>query len=500
MKFKNDIEALARINIGTFSVAGGGDLNLRDDTTASTVNKSIYVSAQNSGRASIFLDTTAQAGVSHIGFGPTQYAAQNTSGSIEYTNSSSTLVIKTNYQPAITIDSDRNVGIGTQTPTLAKVEVNGILKLTATTATGANHIVMGQGSSRYINYRLPSAPYGGIMYIILCANAGSNDVNGTIKMDRSSGYKFAASMDVLISAGSSSGPVGGLRTFSTAGNGKPNCELVKVTYNPGTGAAEHIAIKVTNPDFYTETTGTYFTGRSSVIALMKPVTATSISNETPFGANTVFNFDGDVSFNSYGAGTLATDASGNITSNSINHVGIWFQFPGIANTVSTRSDGWFSGKTVKYTQFQANFDNLTLESGSTYKLIIERFRKGQGDAYNRTTARKSGYKRQLTGGDYSSFPYSARPVEIAITSLSQNFNFRPDLYYTSAPGTAGTGAPFPRPSGFSSSSARKSSRQYFAFRISKTTSGVTEVSDVLAKLQLIGSTSFGNCITWKPYQ
>ena len=101
---------------GTYSGGGGGELNLRDNTTASTVNKSIYVSAQNSGRASIFLDTTAQAGVSQIGFGPTQYAAQNTSGSIEYTNSSSTLVIKTNYQPAITIDSNRWLGIGTTSP------------------------------------------------------------------------------------------------------------------------------------------------------------------------------------------------------------------------------------------------------------------------------------------------------------------------------------------------------------------------------------------------
>jgi|TARA_R110000772_G_scaffold125482_6_gene232257 hypothetical protein len=184
------------------------------------------------------------------------------------------------------------------------------------------------------------------------------------------------------------------------------------------------------------------------------------------------------------------------TLTSINHVDIWFQFPGTAQTSSTRSDGWFSGKTVIYSQFQANFDNLVLESGSTYKLIIERYRKGQGDAYGRTTARASGYKRQLTGaGSYADAPYNARPVEITITSLSQNFDFRPDLYYS-----ASTSQGFPRPSGFARfESARISSRQYFAFRISKTTSGVTEVSNILTKLQLIGDTSNGYRIVWKPY-
>ena len=138
MKFKNDIEAQARINIGTYSgVSTLGDLSLREDTTLSTVSKSIYVSAQNSGRASIFLDTTAQAGVSQIGFGPTQYAAQNTSGSIEYTNSSSTLVIKTNYQPAITIDSDCNVSIGTTSPK-AKLDINGHFCVDSKTHTVTN--------------------------------------------------------------------------------------------------------------------------------------------------------------------------------------------------------------------------------------------------------------------------------------------------------------------------------------------------------------------------
>ena len=173
MKFKNDIDALAKINIGTYS-SGLGNLNLRDDASGVGVSKSIYVSAQNSGRASIFLDTTAQAGVSQIGFGPTQYAAQNTSGSIEYTNSSSTLVIKTNYQPAITIDSDRNVGIGTTSPD-AKLDVNGGIistKSNIITSTNLNDL---RGVGSYAGYNLTNSP-NGTGWIMVDVVSNGNDI------------------------------------------------------------------------------------------------------------------------------------------------------------------------------------------------------------------------------------------------------------------------------------------------------------------------------------
>ena len=152
-----------------------------------------------------------------------------------------------------------------------------------------------------------------------------------------------------------------------------------------------------------------------------------------------------------------------------------------------RTDGSFPTDLV-YTIFKADFENLVLEQGSTYKLIMERWKKG-GERFGTVPAdiRYTGFKRQTESG--SEFPYSQRPVEIEITSTTgQFFDFRPDLYFSAA-GAAGTDKGFPRPSGFNKRGSVQAltSIQYVAFRISKTTNGVTEVSPVLKKLKLKGS-------------
>lgn len=119
---------------------------------------------------------------------------------------------------------------------------------------------------------------------------------------------------------------------------------------------------------------------------------------------------------------------------------------------------------------------------------MERWKKG-GDRFGTTPTdyRYTGFKRQsLTGVDA---PYSQRPVQIEITSTTgQFFDFRPDLYFSAAD-SAGTNKGFPRPSGFKKRGnvIALTSTQYVAFRISKTTNGVTEVSPVLKKLKLKGS-------------
>jgi len=186
-----------------------------------------------------------------------------------------------------------------------------------------------------------------------------------------------------------------------------------------------------------------------------------------------------------------------VDTQDLNKTGIWFQTPGKANTNSPRNDGFYSNKTIKYTTFQANFTNLSLLSGSTYYLVISRFKKGQGDAYDRTSQRASGYKI-MTNVNNMDQPYRARPLKIQITSSSQNFDFRPDLYFSA--GVRG----FPRPSGYNApSSNRVTSKQNFAFRIEKVTSGTTVLSDVLARLQLQGDKSNSSSTliaSWKPYQ
>jgi len=156
--------------------------------------------------------------------------------------------------------------------------------------------------------------------------------------------------------------------------------------------------------------------------------------------------------------------------------------------VTDRTDGSFPTN-LRYAIFKADFENLVLEQGSTYKLIMERWKKG-GDRYGTTPTdyRYTGFKRQA-GSEGVDAPYSQRPLEIEITSTTgQFFDFRPDLYFSAAD-SAGTKKGFPRPSGFNvrGNQTPLSSIQYVAFRISKTTNGVTEVSPVLKKLKLKGS-------------
>jgi hypothetical protein len=176
---------------------------------------------------------------------------------------------------------------------------------------------------------------------------------------------------------------------------------------------------------------------------------------------------------------------------------VFFDTVGITIQTGTQGDGRFSRTTDRtdgffptglvYTIFKADFENLVLEQGSTYKLIMERWKKG-GDRHGGTPTdyRYTGFKRQYISG--SDDPYNERPVEIEITSTTgQFFDFRPDLYFSAA-GTVGTRKGFPRPSGFSARGGitPQTSTQYVAFRISKTTNGVTEVSPVLKKLKLKG--------------
>ena len=270
----------------------------------------------------------------------------------------------------ITVSSGGGAG-GPFLPLSAGVsnELTGILKLASSTTTGANHIVMGEGSSRYINYRLIDTPDNtGIIYIILCAYAGGNDVNGTIKMDRTSGLRFATSIDVLVSAGSSATPVGGLRAVSTAGNGEPNCELVKVTYDPGTGtASEHIAVKVTNPDNYYESTGVYFTGRSSVIGVMKPVVPSEVSSETSFEANTRFNAQGASYFDGLldvkNTGNYETIRIGNSRAANTNKQGGITALNYVGNSTSIFQYATnVGGNTVYYGSADGSFRGLTQHS------------------------------------------------------------------------------------------------------------------------------------------
>jgi len=178
-------------------------------------------------------------------------------------------------------------------------------------------------------------------------------------------------------------------------------------------------------------------------------------------------------------------------------VGLTFTTGEDYKTTTTRTDGSFPSN-CNYEKLKIDFSNLTLEPGYTYKLVIERWKKGALRNSNTTPSsyKRTGYRALGNAANGMNPPFSQRPGAITITSTTgQIFDFRPDLYYSSGTGNKG----FPKLSGQGKQSwNRKTSTQFFQFRISRTDgSGNTVLSPALAQLKLIGSSLGGyNRITW----
>lgn len=213
---------------------------------------------------------------------------------------------------------------------------------------------------------------------------------------------------------------------------------------------------------------------------------TSYPSVTPEGQDLVLLVDKSSGSNATKTATVDGIISLAESAEALGHVGMVFT-PGnstnpLLTKTTTRTDGSFP-TTLKYSKLQVSFENLTLDAGSTYKLIIERWKKGKNKGAKK---QKAGFKRQ-DPASVADTVYADRPSEIAITATKdQIFDFRPDLYYSAASGSGG----FPRPAGFTApGDSRKSSVQYLAFRISKTTGSTTLVSPIIGKLKLIGNKS-----------
>jgi len=153
----------------------------------------------------------------------------------------------------------------------------------------------------------------------------------------------------------------------------------------------------------------------------------------------------------------------------------------------------------KYEKLKIDFSNLTLEPGYTYKLVIERWKKGALRNSNTTPSsyKRTGYRALGNAANGMNPPFSQRPGAITITSTTgQVFDFRPDLYYSASLVSEKN---FPKISGQCRQSwNRKTSTQFFQFRISRTDGiGNTVLSPALAQLKLIGFSFDGvNRITW----
>ena len=161
------------------------------------------------------------------------------------------------------------------------------------------------------------------------------------------------------------------------------------------------------------------------------------------------------------------------------------------------------GSNGRYSKLGVDFNNLELEEDSTYKLIMERSKRGT--KRSASSYRKGGYKRntQLV----LPAPYSSRLSEIPITAVSgQKFDFRFDLYFRDV-GDESTG--FPCPSGAGGKIQKMSAtgdgtpdriikKQAIAFRVEKTTGGEVETSNLIGELWLVGQDGGGeSTITFK---
>lgn len=171
---------------------------------------------------------------------------------------------------------------------------------------------------------------------------------------------------------------------------------------------------------------------------------------------------------------------------------------------STRTDGnWPAG--VRYTKLGVNFNNLVLDTDSTYKLIMDRWKRGK---IRKLTFPQNWHKSRFRRQNVATMlaPYDERVTEIEITATSgQLFDFKTDFYYSSSTTSADLDLNFPRAAGFPKikDSLNYKTTQYFQFFISKTdnSTGDIEYSQPLGIMRLIGvRTDAGvDSITWAPY-
>ena len=134
-------------------------------------------------------------------------------------------------------------------------------------------------SSHLINYRFEMIEPANPQYILLCRNAGGQDVNGVIRMDRTSGNYQASSVEVIVSSGSSTMYGGTLRTLQVLQSSE-DYRLISCTHN----SIDWIAIKYTG-NTYPETSGAFFTGRITQSSGFLTVVSSGVTNEAAFGGN-----------------------------------------------------------------------------------------------------------------------------------------------------------------------------------------------------------------------
>ena len=140
-------------------------------------------------------------------------------------------------------------------------------------------------NSTYFDRLFSSVEDAGTQYWILCENTGNNDVNGRIRVDRTSGNWQAASIDIVVSS-TTVGAQGGTLTSLQVMQSTEDYELVTLTYD----TVSYVAIKYIGNSY--PSTWLSFTGRlvSTGISLLA---VTAVTDVVSFGGNTKYNVNSD---------------------------------------------------------------------------------------------------------------------------------------------------------------------------------------------------------------
>ena len=117
-------------------------------------------------------------------------------------------------------------------------------------------------------------------YIILCEDAGDNDVNGSIKLDRTSGNHQAANLDILVTSTRDNIEGGSLNTQQVTQNAE-EYSLMTITYN----SISYVAIKYTGST-YPATHPSTFTGRLVSTGISLNVVSSGVTNEAELPGST----------------------------------------------------------------------------------------------------------------------------------------------------------------------------------------------------------------------
>ena len=318
-KFYGDVDSDGNITASNLNVS---NWNTAYTHTSATNNPHSVTKTQvglsnvtNESKATMFASPTFTGTVSgvtkaHVGLGSVANESKatmftnaaltgNPTATTQSSNENSTKIATTSYVKAqgyITSANGGNAGTldGYDSTQFLRSDANDTMAGTLTFSGASSHIALQMDHVVFKRFDVTvdeGVSNSTTAYLLLCRNAPYNDVNGTVTMDRTSGLRHACSVDIVVSAGTGTNPAGTCRSIGTAGGSSPSYELVTLTYSSNS----FIALKITNPDAYYETSGHYFTGRlatSDTTNAMQMIAPASVSSVSGFSSNPSHQIDG----------------------------------------------------------------------------------------------------------------------------------------------------------------------------------------------------------------